>query len=112
MGCNLCCSLQASPDPVVTWLKDGLPLSKRAMITTKDGITQLRVSAAIFTDSGTYTVELQNGLGKKETFSFQVQVTGNSFTAVYRYRFAACRQWTELGTGSFGAVKPHRHREN
>ncbi|XP_010144331.1 PREDICTED: immunoglobulin-like and fibronectin type III domain-containing protein 1, partial [Buceros rhinoceros silvestris] len=66
---------EASPDPVVTWLKDGLPLSKRATITTKDGITQLRVIAAAFTDSGTYTIELQNGLGKKETFSFQVQVT-------------------------------------
>ncbi|NWR64791.1 IGFN1 protein, partial [Bucorvus abyssinicus] len=66
---------EASPDPVVTWLKDGLPLSKRATITTKDGITQLQVRAAEFTDSGTYTVELQNGLGKKETFSFQVQVT-------------------------------------
>ncbi|XP_072701146.1 immunoglobulin-like and fibronectin type III domain-containing protein 1 [Ciconia boyciana] len=66
---------EASPDPVVTWLKDGLPLPKRATINTKDGTTQLLIGAAEFTDSGTYTVELQNGLGKRETFSFQVQVT-------------------------------------
>ncbi|KFW01609.1 Immunoglobulin-like and fibronectin type III domain-containing protein 1 [Fulmarus glacialis] len=66
---------EASPDPVVTWLKDGLPLSNRATINTKDGTTQLLIGAAEFTDSGIYTIELQNGLGKKETFSFQVQVT-------------------------------------
>ncbi|XP_050767356.1 immunoglobulin-like and fibronectin type III domain-containing protein 1 [Gymnogyps californianus] len=65
---------EASPDPVVTWLKDGLPLPNRATINTKGGTTQLLISAAEFTDSGTYTVELQNGLGKRETFSFQVQV--------------------------------------
>ncbi|NXI34714.1 IGFN1 protein, partial [Galbula dea] len=65
----------ASPDPVVTWLKDGLPLPKRATINTKDGTTQLVVVAAEFTDSGTYTVEVQNGLGKREAFSFQVQIT-------------------------------------
>ncbi|KFQ57985.1 Immunoglobulin-like and fibronectin type III domain-containing protein 1, partial [Pelecanus crispus] len=66
---------EASPDPVVTWLKDGLPLPNRATINTKDGTTQLLIGAAEFTDSGIYTVELQNGLGKRETFSFQVQVT-------------------------------------
>uniref|UniRef100_A0A8C3K2T2 Immunoglobulin-like and fibronectin type III domain-containing protein 1 n=1 Tax=Calidris pygmaea TaxID=425635 RepID=A0A8C3K2T2_9CHAR len=66
---------EASPDPVVTWLKDGLPLPDRATINTKDDTTQLLIGAAEFTDTGTYTVELQNGLGKRETFSFQVQVT-------------------------------------
>ncbi|XP_030329441.1 immunoglobulin-like and fibronectin type III domain-containing protein 1 [Strigops habroptila] len=66
---------EASPDPVVTWLKDGHPLPNQATINTKDGTTQLLIGAAEFTDSGTYTVELQNGLGKRETFSFQVQVT-------------------------------------
>ncbi|XP_025919577.1 immunoglobulin-like and fibronectin type III domain-containing protein 1 [Apteryx rowi] len=66
---------EASPDPVVTWLKDGLPLPKRATINTEHGTTQLLIEAAEFSDSGTYTVELQNGSGNKETFSFQVQVT-------------------------------------
>uniref|UniRef100_A0A663EPF6 Immunoglobulin like and fibronectin type III domain containing 1 n=1 Tax=Aquila chrysaetos chrysaetos TaxID=223781 RepID=A0A663EPF6_AQUCH len=60
---------EASPDPVVTWLKDGLPLSNRAKINTKDGTTQLLIAAAEFADSGTYTVELQNGLGRRETFN-------------------------------------------
>ncbi|KFP66396.1 Immunoglobulin-like and fibronectin type III domain-containing protein 1 [Cariama cristata] len=66
---------EASPDPVVTWLKDGLPLPNRAAINTKDGTTQLLIGAAEFTDSGTYTVRVQNGLGQRATFSFQVQVT-------------------------------------
>ncbi|NXN20616.1 IGFN1 protein, partial [Nycticryphes semicollaris] len=66
---------EASPDPVVTWFKDGLPLPDRSTVDTKDGTTQLLIGAAEFTDTGIYTVELQNGLGKRETFSFQVQVT-------------------------------------
>ncbi|KGL90304.1 Immunoglobulin-like and fibronectin type III domain-containing protein 1 [Charadrius vociferus] len=66
---------EASPDPVVTWYKDGLPLPNRATMDTKDDTTQLLIGAAEFIDTGTYTVELQNGLGKRVTFSFQVQVT-------------------------------------
>ncbi|NWX03798.1 IGFN1 protein, partial [Caloenas nicobarica] len=66
---------EASPDPVVTWLKDGLSLSNRATINTENGTTQLLIGAAEYPDSGTYTIELQNGLGKRETFTFQVQVT-------------------------------------
>ncbi|NWT44335.1 IGFN1 protein, partial [Chroicocephalus maculipennis] len=66
---------EASPDPVVTWLKDGLPLPDQAAVHTKDGTTQLLIGAAEYTDTGTYTIELQNGLGKRETFSFQIQVT-------------------------------------
>uniref|UniRef100_A0A8C3C192 Immunoglobulin superfamily member 22 n=1 Tax=Cairina moschata TaxID=8855 RepID=A0A8C3C192_CAIMO len=66
---------EASPDPEVTWLKDGLLLSNRATISTKDGTSQLLIKAAEMTDSGIYTIELKNGSGKRETFSFQVQVT-------------------------------------
>ncbi|RMB99491.1 hypothetical protein DUI87_24228 [Hirundo rustica rustica] len=65
---------EGSPEPVVTWLKDGLPLPSRADVSTEDGITQLLLRAAEFCDSGTYTVELGDGLGERETFSFQVQV--------------------------------------
>ncbi|NXX82317.1 IGFN1 protein, partial [Urocolius indicus] len=63
------------PEPVVTWLKDGLPLSNRAAVSTKDGTTKLLIGAAEFTDTGTYTVSLQNALGKRQTFTFQVQIT-------------------------------------
>ncbi|XP_068029612.1 immunoglobulin-like and fibronectin type III domain-containing protein 1 isoform X45 [Anomalospiza imberbis] len=66
---------EGSPEPVVTWLKDGLPLPSRAAVSTEDGSSQLLLRAAELSDSGTYTVELGDGLGKKETFSFQVQIT-------------------------------------
>lgn len=113
VGYNMCCSLQASPDPVVTWLKDGLPLPNRATINTKDGTTQLLIGEAEFADSGIYTVELQNALGKSEKFSFQVQVTGNSLTTGYTHRFTAnSRQRTVFSTVSSDAVKPCRQREN
>ncbi|NWY36488.1 IGFN1 protein, partial [Sylvia atricapilla] len=66
---------EGSPEPAVTWLKDGLPLPSRAAVSTEDGSTQLLLRAAEFSDSGTYTVELGDGLEKRETFSFQVQIT-------------------------------------
>lgn len=64
-------------------MKDGLPLPSRAVLSTEDGLTQLLLRAAEFSDSGTYTLELGDGLGKRETFSFQVQITGNSLSAVH-----------------------------
>lgn len=67
----------------MTWLKDGLPLPSRAVLSTEDGVTQLLLRAAEFSDSGTYTLELGDGQGKRETFSFQVQITGNSLSAVH-----------------------------
>eukprot|EP00076_Gallus_gallus_P029977 XP_015154348.1 immunoglobulin-like and fibronectin type III domain-containing protein 1 isoform X47 [Gallus gallus] len=66
---------EAPPDSVLTWLKDGVPLPSRAKISTQDDTSQLLIKAAQFTDSGIYTVELTSGTGKRETFSFQVQVT-------------------------------------
>ncbi|XP_053819675.1 immunoglobulin-like and fibronectin type III domain-containing protein 1 [Vidua chalybeata] len=66
---------EGSPEPLVTWLKDGLPLPSRAAVSTEDGSSQLLLRAAELSDSGTYTVELGDGLGKRETFSFQVQIT-------------------------------------
>lgn len=87
MDCNWYYSSQASPDPEVTWLKDGLLLSNRATISTKDGTSQLLIKAAEMTDSGIYTIELKNGSGKRETFSFQVQVTGKSLACVFKYKY-------------------------
>uniref|UniRef100_H0YSX2 Immunoglobulin like and fibronectin type III domain containing 1 n=1 Tax=Taeniopygia guttata TaxID=59729 RepID=H0YSX2_TAEGU len=60
---------EGSPEPVVTWLKDGLPLPSRAAVSTEDGSSQLLLRAAEYSDSGTYTVELGDGLGKRETFN-------------------------------------------
>lgn len=70
---------------MLTWLKDGASLPSRAKISTQDGTSQLLIKAAEFTDSGIYTVELTSGTGKRETFSFRVQVTGN-----YHLHFCVC----------------------
>ncbi|XP_059573323.1 immunoglobulin-like and fibronectin type III domain-containing protein 1 isoform X2 [Alligator mississippiensis] len=66
---------EASPAPEVTWLKDGLSLPRKAITTTKQGHTQLVIPAAEFSDSGIYSILLQNELGKRDLFSFQIQVT-------------------------------------
>ncbi|NXF12757.1 IGFN1 protein, partial [Smithornis capensis] len=66
---------EGSPEPVVTWFKDGLPLPSRAATKTESGSSRLLIAAAELGDSGSYTLELQDGSGKRETFSFQVQVT-------------------------------------
>ncbi|XP_014114455.1 PREDICTED: immunoglobulin-like and fibronectin type III domain-containing protein 1 isoform X2 [Pseudopodoces humilis] len=66
---------EGSPETVVTWLKDGLPLPSRAAVSTKDGSAQLLLRAAEISHSGTYSIELGDGLGKRETFSFQLQIT-------------------------------------
>ncbi|XP_023797674.1 immunoglobulin-like and fibronectin type III domain-containing protein 1 [Cyanistes caeruleus] len=66
---------EGSPETVVTWLKDGLPLPSRAAVSTKDGSAQLLLRAAEISDSGTYSIELGDRLGKRETFSFQLQIT-------------------------------------
>uniref|UniRef100_G3T9Y1 Uncharacterized protein n=1 Tax=Loxodonta africana TaxID=9785 RepID=G3T9Y1_LOXAF len=60
--------------PEVTWLKDGLPLPKRSVTTTKDSLTQLLIPVASLSDSGLYTVVLRNLQGKEATYNFHVRV--------------------------------------
>ncbi|KAM9212079.1 LOW QUALITY PROTEIN: immunoglobulin-like and fibronectin type III domain-containing protein 1 [Dugong dugon] len=67
-------SYEAAPMPEVTWLKDGLPLPKRSVTTTKDGLTQLLIPMASPSDSGHYTVVLRNLQGKEATYNFLVRV--------------------------------------
>ncbi|KAM9613301.1 LOW QUALITY PROTEIN: immunoglobulin-like and fibronectin type III domain-containing protein 1 [Trichechus inunguis] len=67
-------SYEAAPMPEVTWLKDGLPLPKRSVTTTKDGLTQLLIPMTSPSDSGHYTVVLRNLQGKKATYNFLVRV--------------------------------------
>uniref|UniRef100_A0A8C2T826 Immunoglobulin like and fibronectin type III domain containing 1 n=1 Tax=Coturnix japonica TaxID=93934 RepID=A0A8C2T826_COTJA len=66
---------EAPPGSVLTWSKDGVPLPSHAKISTQDDTTQLLIKEAEFTDTGIYTIELMSGTGRRETFSFQVQVT-------------------------------------
>ncbi|KAG5202644.1 hypothetical protein JEQ12_004034 [Ovis aries] len=66
---------EAAPIPEVTWLKDGLPLPKRSVVTVKDGLTQLLVPSASLDDSGVYTVVLRSLRGEEATYSFRLRVT-------------------------------------
>ncbi|XP_069315611.1 immunoglobulin-like and fibronectin type III domain-containing protein 1 [Eulemur rufifrons] len=67
-------SFEAAPMPQVTWLKDGLPLPKRSVTTTKDGLTQLLIPVASPLNSGLYTVQLRSPQGKEAAHSFRVRV--------------------------------------
>ncbi|XP_058389892.1 immunoglobulin-like and fibronectin type III domain-containing protein 1 [Diceros bicornis minor] len=67
-------SFEASPMPEVTWLKDGSPLPRRSVTSTKDGLTQLLVPTASPSDSGVYTVVLRGLQGKEATYSFHLRV--------------------------------------
>ncbi|EHH50671.1 hypothetical protein EGM_01535, partial [Macaca fascicularis] len=62
------------PMPEVTWLKDGLPLPKRSVTVTKDGLTQLLIPVAGLSDSGLYTVVLRTLQGKEVAHSFRIRV--------------------------------------
>ncbi|XP_069094995.1 immunoglobulin-like and fibronectin type III domain-containing protein 1 [Pleurodeles waltl] len=64
---------EASPEPDVLWKKDGIPLSRRATVTSREGLSQLLIPCADYTDSGIYTIMLKNYFGK-ETFNFEIQV--------------------------------------
>ncbi|XFF86071.1 hypothetical protein AB1E18_012290 [Capra hircus] len=66
---------EAAPIPEVTWLKDGLPLPKRSVVSVKDGLTQLLVPSASLDDSGVYTVVLRSLRGEEATYSFRLRVT-------------------------------------
>ncbi|XP_053463515.1 immunoglobulin-like and fibronectin type III domain-containing protein 1 isoform X2 [Nycticebus coucang] len=69
-------SFEAAPMPEVTWLKDGLPLPKRSVTTTKDGLTQLLIPVASLSDSGLYTVVLRSLQGKEVAHNFRIKVAG------------------------------------
>ncbi|XP_011787227.1 PREDICTED: immunoglobulin-like and fibronectin type III domain-containing protein 1 [Colobus angolensis palliatus] len=67
-------SFEAVPMPEVTWLKDGLPLPKRSVTVTKDGLTQLLIPVAGLSDSGLYTVVLRTLQGKEVAHNFRIRV--------------------------------------
>ncbi|XP_013909383.1 PREDICTED: immunoglobulin-like and fibronectin type III domain-containing protein 1, partial [Thamnophis sirtalis] len=65
---------EASPSSEVIWLKDGRSLPLKATTATRDRLSQLIIAEAELSDSGHYAISLQTEHGRKETFSFQVQV--------------------------------------
>lgn len=67
-------TFEAAPEPEVVWLKDGSPLPRRSVTTTKDGLTRLLIPTATLSDSGCYTVVLRTQDGKEATYSFLIKV--------------------------------------
>uniref|UniRef100_A0A8C6YD82 Immunoglobulin like and fibronectin type III domain containing 1, tandem duplicate 3 n=1 Tax=Naja naja TaxID=35670 RepID=A0A8C6YD82_NAJNA len=65
---------EASPSSEVIWLKDGLPLPVKATISIRERLSQLIIPEAELSDSGHYAISLQTEHGRKEIFSFRVQV--------------------------------------
>ncbi|XP_051997352.1 immunoglobulin-like and fibronectin type III domain-containing protein 1 [Xyrauchen texanus] len=67
-------NFEASPWPDVIWLKDGIPVSKRATISNAEGGSQILIPSAERSDSGIYTIIIKNVVGQ-ETFSIEIRVT-------------------------------------
>ena len=57
---------EGTPRPSMKWTKDGNKLSKTDRIRINEGQTssELRISAAIPSDAGTYQISLKNDAGK------------------------------------------------
>ncbi|KAK6318811.1 hypothetical protein J4Q44_G00100220 [Coregonus suidteri] len=64
----------ASPMPNITWLKDGMPVSKRVTISNSDNTSQLLIPTSERPDTGIYTIIVKNMVGQ-ETFSVEIRVT-------------------------------------
>ncbi|KAK6753136.1 hypothetical protein RB195_012624 [Necator americanus] len=74
------CSVTGKPTPTITWYKDGLKLmfeNRMLHYTDRKGITRLNIMKATPRDSGEYTCEAANPLGKDFTHS-HVHVNGPS----------------------------------
>ncbi|ETN69439.1 immunoglobulin I-set domain protein, partial [Necator americanus] len=74
------CSVTGKPTPTITWYKDGLKLmfeNRMLHYTDRKGITRLNIMKATPRDSGEYTCEAANPLGKDFTHS-HVHVNGSS----------------------------------
>uniref|UniRef100_A0A4W6DCW5 Immunoglobulin like and fibronectin type III domain containing 1, tandem duplicate 2 n=1 Tax=Lates calcarifer TaxID=8187 RepID=A0A4W6DCW5_LATCA len=67
-------NFEASPRPVIMWLKDNVPVAKRATISNSDGSSQLLIPSSERSDSGIYSIVVKN-LAGQETFSTEVRVT-------------------------------------
>ncbi|XP_041834075.1 immunoglobulin-like and fibronectin type III domain-containing protein 1 [Melanotaenia boesemani] len=67
-------NFEASPWPEVTWLKDGVPVSKKVTISNAEGTSQLLIPSAERSDTGIYTIIVKNIVGQ-ETFSIEIRVT-------------------------------------
>lgn len=71
------CKVRANPRPVITWLKDELPIEfdeRMQQIEHLDGVCELIINKPTTKDSGKYSCTAQNNIGKQTT-SHQVEYT-------------------------------------
>lgn len=61
--------------PTITWLKDGLPVSKHVTVSNTDSSSQLMIPSSERHDTGIYTIIVKNIVGQ-ETSSVEIRVTG------------------------------------
>ncbi|XP_062283109.1 immunoglobulin-like and fibronectin type III domain-containing protein 1 [Scomber scombrus] len=67
-------NFEALPRPVIMWLKDNVPVTKRVTISNSDGSSQMLIPSSERSDSGIYSILVKN-LAGQETFSTEVRVT-------------------------------------
>ncbi|XP_058488604.1 immunoglobulin-like and fibronectin type III domain-containing protein 1 [Solea solea] len=67
-------NFEASPLPEVTWLKDGMPVSKHVTITTSDKGSQMLIPTSERSDTGIYTIFIKNLVGQ-ESVNVEIRVT-------------------------------------
>ncbi|KAK2540204.1 Hmcn1 [Columba guinea] len=63
---ELLCQSNAIPPPLLTWLKDGRPLLKKPGLTISENGSVLQIEGAQVQDTGRYTCEATNLVGKTE----------------------------------------------
>ncbi|XP_030274768.1 immunoglobulin-like and fibronectin type III domain-containing protein 1 [Sparus aurata] len=67
-------NFEASPLPEISWLKDGVPVSKHVTITNSDKGSQLLIPTSEWSDTGIYTITVKNIVGQ-ESFNVEIRVT-------------------------------------
>ncbi|KAM4588642.1 immunoglobulin-like and fibronectin type III domain-containing protein 1 [Odontesthes bonariensis] len=67
-------NFEACPLPEISWVKDGIPVLKRVTITNSDKGSQLLIPTSERSDSGIYTITVQNLVGQ-ESFNVEIRVT-------------------------------------
>ncbi|XDV35414.1 hypothetical protein PO909_005366 [Leuciscus waleckii] len=67
-------SFEASPLPDITWLKDGVPVSKHVTVTSFEKGSQLFIYTSELSDTGLYMVNVKNMVGQ-DTFTIEIRVT-------------------------------------
>lgn len=72
------CVVDGYPRPTVRWFKNEVPVaeSTRLKISSTDSICRLELKHIDFTDTGKYTCEASNGIGRVSTFA-RLQIVGD-----------------------------------